>query len=921
MANTEKRVQIKSEKSTEHKGEFNEDKEDEEKNDFETGSVNKDIQDNKQDCKEDFHVGIDFGTTSVSAAYVRSMDDEPKLIQCPEGKFYWSSTIRFIKKNQIEYGVSTSRDPERTIYDNKRFFGRFWDEVKEFVDEYPFIIERNPKDGGVRYRLYDKEGNLIIITPHEVASLHLRHTWNNIIAPKIAQIGDFNIHSMITVPGYFSENQKRATKLAGLLISIFVCDFALFYNINIHTHSNNIVINIFVLYLADAAGIPNVVIGNEPISAAVSARKARFDEYNKKVIKSGLYTEMSLIIDIGGGTSDVSKLSITGTKIDEELNDDGNSSESEEEEQPNTCYAFKTKAVGGVSKLGGRDIDKELCKVVLEKIKSKSKEIKWDEVSEARKIKFDAKILKKCEDLKKKLSLYESALCEIELPGGEEIEIAIARSELVPIIAKLFVKFLPEINKCIGKDKIDKVIYVGGTAKSSIVRTYLNSKLPDGIQEEGTMEERDQVARGAAIQCCLLKTGDPGIVFTLCAGCTLGIGLRDDKYKILVPQNTELPYTNDYKHFTNGVACTTIDIALMEGDHQLSFMNRELQRSTLDYGAWQEPKSTDLSVSVTVNRYGHIKAVLYDEAKPDLRAEVKHTLDLAIQEFDGVLKDRFEREDKLRRKHQQINKYRNDYIQLIYAGSFVLSDDLIKTYRKRDTTNWGITDFVTAIREIQNNINFYSDQKKKRVSKNMDMDESNDEASDDDDDTVSVNSADDVKSNDTKKSTINTDPIGSNNNDDCDEKRDVSDDVTVIGGSQDDVRQGDDIVRTKSEEHCNVNKNKQYVHTDLPKSNSTTDKNKNVSTNSGNDMNMNEDIQQEQGVSECNKDDVSKACKRKKGIDSQDDKNMNEDQDVEQQQDISKSTKGGKIKSRKRKRSDSMNEPQGTKRKRRKRNK
>ena len=227
MANTEKEIQIKSEKNTEH-NEFNEDKEDEEMNEIDTGSATENIQDNKQEFEDDLYVGIDFGTTSVSAAYLRSMDDDPQLIQCPEGNFYWSSTIRFISKNQIEYGVSTSRDPERTIYDNKRFFGRFFDEVKDYVNEYPYTIERNPKDGGVRYRLFDKENNCIIITAHEVASLHLRHIWNNIIAPKLAQIADFNIFSMVTVPGYLSENQKRATKLAGLLLSIFVCDFALF---------------------------------------------------------------------------------------------------------------------------------------------------------------------------------------------------------------------------------------------------------------------------------------------------------------------------------------------------------------------------------------------------------------------------------------------------------------------------------------------------------------------------------------------------------------------------------------------------------------------------------------------------------------------------------------------------------------------
>ena len=876
MADTDRKVQIKSDKSMEHR-EFNEDKEDEEMNDIETGSENKDTEDHKADCKEDAHVGIDFGTTSVSAAFVRSMDDEPQLIQCPEGKFYWSSTIRFIKKHQIEYGVSTSRDPERTIYDNKRFFGRFWDEVKEFVQEYPYIIEKNPKDGGVRYRLYDKEGNVIIITPHEVASLHLRHLWVNIIAPKLLQMGDFNIHTMLTVPGYFSENQKRATKLAGLWISIFyaILRYFKYIYIYIHHHSIYILINIFVLHIADAAGIPNVVIGNEPISAAVSARKARFNEYNKEVIKSGLYTEMSLIIDIGGGTSDVSKLAITGTKMDDVLCDDSNSGYEDEEGAPNTCYAFKTKAVGGVSKLGGRDIDQELCTLVLEKIKNKSNNIKWDDISQSRKIKFNAKILKKCEDLKKKLSLYESSLCEVELPGGEEIEVAIARSELVPIIAKLFGKFIPEINKCIGKDKIDKVIYVGGTAKPSLVRTYLNSKLPDGIQEEGTTEERDQVARGAAIQCCLLQTGDPCIVFTLCAGCTLGIALKDDKYKVLVEQNTELPYRNEYKHFTNGTACSTIDIALMEGDNQLSYMNRELQRSTIDYKVLQEPRSMDLSVSVTVNRYGHIKAILYDEANPDLKAEVKHTLDLAIQEVDGALKDRFEHEDKIRRNHQQINKYRNAYIQKIYAGTFVLPEDLVKTYRERDTTSWGTSDFITALKEIQNNINFYNDQKKERVS------QSNDDATDDED-TASVDSADEVKSSSTKK---------------------VTDDFTSVSNKQNDVIQDDDIVHTKSEKHCNVNKHNQYVHTDsqdvhtdFSDATSTIDTNKNVSTMSPDDINFNEDVNQQQDEFESNKYDKCKSRQREPGIDSNND--MNTNSCVKQKQDVSKMNKDNKRKSR-----------------------
>ena len=160
-------------------------------------------------------VAIDFGTTTTSAAYLLDGEKVPTLIKGRDNSVYWQSTIYFKSKDDVEFGIEPSKDPTKVIYDNKRFFGRYYEDVESIVNNYPWKIIRREKDGGILYILKDSKGNKFTVTPQQVATMLLRHIHQTYIAPVIM---DRDVNYVLTVPGYFTPNQRRAMKVAGLYI-------------------------------------------------------------------------------------------------------------------------------------------------------------------------------------------------------------------------------------------------------------------------------------------------------------------------------------------------------------------------------------------------------------------------------------------------------------------------------------------------------------------------------------------------------------------------------------------------------------------------------------------------------------------------------------------------------------------------------
>jgi molecular chaperone DnaK len=159
-------------------------------------------------------IGIDLGTTNSVVAIMEG--GEPKVIINEEGSRLTPSVVAFTKEGEVLVGQVAKRqaiiNPENTIYSIKRFMGRRWDEVQEEIKLVPYKVVRGPNDA-VRVVVRDKE-----YTPQQISAFILQKL------KKAAEnyLGEPVSEAVITVPAYFNDSQRQATKEAGEIAGLNV---------------------------------------------------------------------------------------------------------------------------------------------------------------------------------------------------------------------------------------------------------------------------------------------------------------------------------------------------------------------------------------------------------------------------------------------------------------------------------------------------------------------------------------------------------------------------------------------------------------------------------------------------------------------------------------------------------------------------
>jgi len=200
-------------------------------------------------------VGIDLGTTNSAVAVVEA--GKPAIIVNAEGDRVTPSVVAFTKDNRRLVGTLAKRqaimNPEATIFSAKRFIGRKYDEVTSEMKIVPYKVERGENDK-VYFQLQDKK-----YAPEEISAQVLR----KLVDDAANYLGEKITDAVITVPAYFNDAQRQATKDAGQI-----------------------------------AGLNVLRIINEPTAAALSYG---LDSHKNQTV---------MIFDLGGGTFDVSILDI-----------------------------------------------------------------------------------------------------------------------------------------------------------------------------------------------------------------------------------------------------------------------------------------------------------------------------------------------------------------------------------------------------------------------------------------------------------------------------------------------------------------------------------------------------------------------------------------------------------------------------------
>ncbi|MFQ6605661.1 MAG: molecular chaperone DnaK [Fidelibacterota bacterium] len=159
-------------------------------------------------------IGIDLGTTNSCVAVLEG--GEPAVITSPEGGRTTPSIVAFTKDNERIVGQPAKRqavtNPANTIYSIKRFMGRMYDEVETEISEVPYTVTKNAS-GAVVVKAADKD-----YTPPEISAMVLQ---------KLKQMAEEHLgtevtDAVITVPAYFNDSQRQATKDAGKIAGLNV---------------------------------------------------------------------------------------------------------------------------------------------------------------------------------------------------------------------------------------------------------------------------------------------------------------------------------------------------------------------------------------------------------------------------------------------------------------------------------------------------------------------------------------------------------------------------------------------------------------------------------------------------------------------------------------------------------------------------
>ncbi|TFK47237.1 heat shock protein 70 [Heliocybe sulcata] len=451
-------------------------------------------------------IGIDLGTTYSCVGVQRG--GRVEIIANDQGHRITPSWVSFTDDERL-IGDSAKNayhsNPENTVFDAKRLIGRKMDdlELQRDMKHWPFTVhEKNGKPAiQVKHR-----GELRDFTPEEISAMVL----TKMKETAEAYLGQKVTHAVVTVPAYFNDAQRQATKDAGTI-----------------------------------AGLTVLRIINEPTAAAIAYG------LDKKGGESRI-----IVYDLGGGTFDVSLLSI----------DDG---------------VFEVLATAGDTHLGGEDFDNRVMEHLVKQYKKKT----GTDVSNN--LRALGKLKREVEKAKRTLSSQQSTRIEIEsFEGGNDFSETLTRAKFEELNMDLFRKTMKPVEQVlkdanVKKEEVDEVVLVGGSTRipkvQQLLKEYFGKEPSKGINPD------EAVAYGAAVQGGILsgEAGTEDVVLVDVCPLTLGIETTGGVMTKLIPRNTVIPTRKSQIFSTAADNQPTVLIQVYEGERSLTKDNNLLGKFEL----------------------------------------------------------------------------------------------------------------------------------------------------------------------------------------------------------------------------------------------------------------------------------------------------------------------------------------------------